>query len=88
MFEAPSQQDESEFTDSMKIEGVHLDVEWHVDVDSIQIDCVCVSDSAGDDISALLSPATEAKIKRELRSRLDAMERETKAWRGQYNSVD
>jgi len=77
----------STYTDSLKVHGVPLDIDWHIDVDSPQIDSVYVTDGGGDDIHALLDPAVIAKITRFMHQRMTEMEREVKAWKGQYNNV-
>jgi hypothetical protein len=76
-----------QYTDSTKIQGVHFDIEWHIDVDSARIDAIYQSDAPADDLSGLLNAVVLATIYRFLSERMTAMKRETIAWKGQYNNV-
>jgi hypothetical protein len=77
----------AQYTTSIKAQGVPLVVEWDIDVDSPAIESIWVEDSAGDDISPLMSATAIHNIKVELSRQMNCMARETKAWKGQYNNV-
>lgn len=77
----------SDHTTRLNAQGVPLVIEWSIDVDTPQIDLVWVEDSAGDDIAPLMSTTAIHNIKLELSRQMDCMERDAKAWKGQYNNV-
>ncbi len=70
----------------IRINGVQLEVEWHIDVDSPTIDSVCVSDTA-DDIHSLLGPQPLSMIRSMMQHCMCEVAREKKAWKGQYYNV-
>ncbi len=59
-------------TTSVRVNHTNLDVEYHIDVDSIVLDRVSLPDSCGECICSLLSDAVKREIRVQIGERVRA----------------